>query len=85
MLKYLYIKLFWIFIKYLLIKVGRAQGKGIFLINKISQINQWKKDPRLTRSSSDSQDQVETYIIQRYIDNPYLIGGKIYKLLNYKL
>ncbi|OUM69028.1 hypothetical protein PIROE2DRAFT_3082 [Piromyces sp. E2] len=55
--------------------VGRAQGKGIFLINKISQINQWKKDPRLTRSSSENQDQVETYIIQRYIDNPYLIGG----------
>ncbi|KAG4092404.1 TTL-domain-containing protein [Neocallimastix lanati (nom. inval.)] len=65
--------------------VGRAQGKGIFLINKISQINQWKKDPRLTRSNSESQDQVETYIIQRYIENPYLIGGKKFDIRIYAL
>jgi len=65
--------------------VGRAQGKGIFLINKISQINQWKKDPRLTRSASENQDQVETYIIQRYIDNPYLIGGKKFDIRIYAL
>ncbi|ORX87362.1 TTL-domain-containing protein [Anaeromyces robustus] len=65
--------------------VGRAQGKGIFLINKISQINQWKKDPRLTRSNSEDQDQIEAYIIQRYINNPYLIGGKKFDIRIYAL
>jgi len=26
--------------------IGRAQGRGIFLINKLSQISQWKRDHR---------------------------------------
>jgi tubulin polyglutamylase TTLL9 len=58
--------------------VGKAQGKGIFLINKLSQIANWKKDPRLNRKSLNSEEQEEgpeAYIVQRYIDNPYLIGG----------
>ena len=25
---------------------GKAQGKGIFLFNKLAQINDWKKDHR---------------------------------------
>ena len=41
--------------------IGKAQGKGIFLFNKLSQINDWKKDhkwksesPRRRRTSSKS-------------------------------
>lgn len=26
--------------------IGRAQGRGIFLFNKLSQISDWKKDHR---------------------------------------
>lgn len=69
--------------------VGRAQGKGIFLVNKLSQINQWRKDPksmvknlpeRKPRNTDGTQEQVEddkpeAYIVQKYIENPYLIGG----------
>jgi tubulin polyglutamylase TTLL9 len=57
--------------------VGKAQGKGIFLINKLSQIANWKKDPRLKNKSSseETEEGPEAYIVQRYIDNPYLIGG----------
>lgn len=57
--------------------VGKAQGKGIFLINKLSQISGWKKDHRLkaNRSSVSDEDAPEAYIVQRYIENPYLIGG----------
>jgi tubulin polyglutamylase TTLL9 len=54
--------------------VGKAQGKGIFLINKVSQISNWKKDPRLR---SRDEEAPEAYIVQRYIENPYLIGGII--------
>ncbi|KAJ3399242.1 putative tubulin polyglutamylase ttll9 [Chytriomyces hyalinus] len=108
--------------------VGKAQGKGIFLINKISQINQWR-----TKNSSTSRgmaagalsngagggggggggsgansggggggsgaggdkgngaavaadvDGPEAYIGQRYIENPYLIGGKKFDLRIYVL
>ena len=36
--------------------VGKAQGKGIFLFNKLSQISEWKKDHkvRLLRHHSHS-------------------------------
>lgn len=89
--------------------VGRAQGKGIFLINKMSQVSQWRKDPRINNSNSsstrdlsnggtngnnlnekgegggkngagvgrDNDNEPEAYIVQKYIENPYLIGGEL--------
>lgn len=63
--------------------VGRAQGKGIFLINKMSQISGWKKDPRLKARSDEETP--EAYIVQRYIENPYLIGGKKFDIRGYVL
>jgi tubulin polyglutamylase TTLL9 len=61
--------------------VGKAQGKGIFLINKLSQISNWKKQPTLKKNGKSNvvdspEEGPEAYIVQRYIDNPYLIGGK---------
>ena len=59
--------------------VGRAQGKGIFLFTKLSQISDWKKSfkwrPNTGPADQEQEEQVETYVAQRYIDNPYLIGG----------
>ncbi|KAJ3411995.1 putative tubulin polyglutamylase ttll9 [Chytridiales sp. JEL 0842] len=61
--------------------VGKAQGKGIFLINKLSQISQWRKDPRVPnknlggqQTNADAAEAPEAYIVQKYIENPYLIG-----------
>nr|KAJ3422312.1 putative tubulin polyglutamylase ttll9 [Polyrhizophydium stewartii] len=70
--------------------VGKAQGKGIFLINKMSQIANWKKDPRLkgargTAGGGEDGDGPEAYIVQRYIENPYLIGGKKFDIRAYVL
>lgn len=68
--------------------VGKAQGKGIFLINKLSQISNWKKDPRLKNPKQNAIDSPEegpeAYIVQRYIGNPYLIGGKRRRLTERK-
>jgi len=61
--------------------VGKAQGKGIFLFNKLSQVSQWKSD---TRWKADAP-QVENYIVQRYINNPLLIGGKKFDMRIYCL
>lgn len=52
--------------------IGKAQGRGIFLFHKLSQIAQWKSDYRWKPDNPS----VESYVVQRYISNPYLIGGK---------
>ena len=61
--------------------IGKAQGKGIFLFNKLSQINDWKKDHKW---KSDDQ-QAESYVVQRYIENPLLVGMKKFDLRLYVL
>jgi tubulin polyglutamylase TTLL1 len=54
---------------------SKAQGKGIFIINKLTQIKKWAK-PAV---------QQEAYVISRYIDDPLLIGGKKFDLRIYAL
>ncbi|CAE7504644.1 TTLL9 [Symbiodinium sp. KB8] len=50
--------------------IGRAQGKGIFLFHKLSQISQWKSEHRWKPDTPG----VETYVVQKYIPNPYLVS-----------
>ena len=60
---------------------NRAQGKGIFLINKLSQVKKWSaKLPGQVASQ-----QKDAYIVSRYLDNPLLVGGKKFDLRLYVL
>ena len=59
--------------------VGSAQGKGIFLFNKLSAISDWK------RTADTSAQQAASYVVQRYIENPLLVGGKKFDLRLYVL
>lgn len=52
--------------------VGRAQGRGIFLIKKLSQIAEWRKD----HTWKGDAPRAESYIVQRYVDRPYTVGSK---------
>ena len=52
---------------------GKSQGKGIFLLNRVGQANQW------------DSGQGEPYIAQRYITDPLLMGGKKFDLRLYVL
>lgn len=52
---------------------ARSQGKGIFLFNRLAQISQWENHS------------AEPYIVQRYINDPLLIGGKKFDLRLYAL
>jgi len=66
--------------------VGRCQGKGIFIVNKLKQVDHWKRRKMLLGvRDEDGKPGPEPYIIQRYIDNPLLIGGKKFDLRVYCL
>ena len=56
-----------------------AQGKGIFIINKLSQLKKWSQNGLRANSSRAS------YIISRYVENPLLVGGKKFDLRLYVL
>lgn len=55
---------------------GSAQGRGIFLINRLSQIKKWSKDSKTPQRN---------YVISKYLDAPLLIGGKKFDLRLYVL
>ncbi len=61
--------------------IAKSQGKGIFLFNKLVQIAQWKNDYRW----KPDNPQAEPYIVQKYIIDPLLIGGKKFDLRIYAL
>ena len=56
-----------------------AQGRGIFIINKLAQIKRW------SNARWASMPLKEAYVISRYIEDPHLIGGKKYDLRLYVL
>lgn len=72
---------------------AKAQGKGIFLFSKLSQISEWRREFKqrqgLTGGASNpygcGMEQVEPYLAQRYVHNPHLVGGKKYDLRIYVL
>ncbi|CUG88411.1 tubulin tyrosine ligase, putative [Bodo saltans] len=57
---------------------NRSQGKGIFLVNKLTQMNRWLRD----KLADEDQN---PFIVSRYIDKPLLIGGKKFDLRLYVL
>ncbi|KAG7384632.1 putative tubulin polyglutamylase ttll1 [Phytophthora pseudosyringae] len=58
---------------------SQAQGKGIFIINKLSQTKKWANQ-RWTNMPIK-----EGYVVSRYIENPLLVGGKKFDLRMYVL
>lgn len=69
--------------------VGSAQGKGIFLISKLSQLAEFKRDMRFADSdaaaAADTGNKQQAYIVQQYVERPYLIGGRKFDMRIYVL
>lgn len=59
---------------------GKARGIGIFLINKLQQVKRWS-----VKVPPGDPNYPGLYVISKYIDNPYLIGGKKFDLRMYVL
>jgi len=59
--------------------VGKAKGKGIFLLKSLSKIKKWDN------INPPGGQTPEGYVISRYIENPLLIGGKKFDLRMYVL
>ena len=67
--------------------IGKSQGKGIFLFRKLKDITDWKKSSVYVayNRDTDEREPPETYIVQKYIDNPFLINGKKFDIRIYVL
>ncbi|CAG9462651.1 unnamed protein product [Pedinophyceae sp. YPF-701] len=62
--------------------VGRAQGRGIFLVSKISQLKDFKKKQP---GGGKENENVESYVVQKYIERPLLIGSRKFDIRLYVL
>ncbi|KAJ8382824.1 hypothetical protein SKAU_G00036020 [Synaphobranchus kaupii] len=67
---------------------ARSQGRGIFLFRKLKDITDWRRDRGRVEEGAGPREEaqpVESYVAQRYIENPYLISGRKFDLRVYVL
>ncbi|KAL3321234.1 putative tubulin polyglutamylase ttll9 [Cichlidogyrus casuarinus] len=68
--------------------IAKSQGKGIFLFTKIKDIEAWKQrsfPEKIVDSDGIIRDAPETYVVSRYITDPYLLSNRKFDLRVYTL
>ncbi|KAG7190240.1 hypothetical protein KM043_006359 [Ampulex compressa] len=59
-----------------------SQGRGIFLFRRLKNLAEWKAKEF---ASQQSELSAETFIVQKYVDDPYLLAGRKFDLRIYVL
>ncbi|XP_023287890.1 probable tubulin polyglutamylase TTLL9 [Orussus abietinus] len=59
---------------------ARSQGRGIFLFQKLRDLVDWKNKRKI-----DAENIFETFLVQKYVDDPYLLAGRKFDLRIYVL
>jgi tubulin polyglutamylase TTLL9 len=67
-------------ISWIMKPIGSSQGKGIFLFERLAQISEWKNSYVAGTGGKPEDSKAEKYIVQRYLSDPLLIGGKKFDL-----
>ncbi|OAD61640.1 putative tubulin polyglutamylase TTLL9 [Eufriesea mexicana] len=61
---------------------GRSQGRGIFLFRKLKDLTEWRSKEFGPQTEMST---METFIVQKYVENPYLLAGRKFDLRIYTL
>jgi tubulin polyglutamylase TTLL1 len=64
---------------------NRCQGQGITLLNKTSKVKKMSFSKKVTTENNQTVNINDIYVVSKYIDNPFLMGGKKFDLRIYCL
>ena len=64
---------------------NKCQGQGITLLNKTSKVKKMNFNKKITNENNQTINTNDIYVVSKYIDNPFLMGGKKFDMRIYCL